>query len=144
MASQAKSAPPGTIDLGSLSVQQLRALQQRLDQELEHLATSHAKLRAAQTKFRDCIKSITDGVEDKSAKDGDHILIPLTNSLYVKGKMESRDKVLVDVGTGYYVEKTREKAVQFYEGKAKDVEANLKELNKVLEMKTMNARVIAE
>lgn len=35
----------------------------------------------------------------------EHILIPLTNSLYVKGKVADREKVIVDVGTGFYVEK---------------------------------------
>lgn len=35
------------------------------------------------------------------------ILVPLTSSLYVKGKMADREKVLVDVGTGFYVEKVR-------------------------------------
>lgn len=35
----------------------------------------------------------------------DDILVPLTSSLYVKGKFADREKVLVDVGTGFYVEK---------------------------------------
>jgi prefoldin subunit 5 len=29
----------------------------------------------------------------------------LTNSLYVKGKLADPDRVIVDVGTGFYVEK---------------------------------------
>lgn len=89
---------------------QLRALQSRLTSELEHLTTSHAKLRAAQSKFRDCIRSINDGVIG-SAKKGtegkDEILVPLTSSLYVKGRLTERGNVLVDVGTGFYVEKVR-------------------------------------
>jgi hypothetical protein len=32
------------------------------------------------------------------------MMIPLTSSLYVSGTLDSTDKVLVDVGTGYYVE----------------------------------------
>jgi prefoldin alpha subunit len=31
--------------------------------------------------------------------------VPLTNSLYVKGKLSQPDRVIVDVGTGFYVEK---------------------------------------
>jgi prefoldin alpha subunit len=38
---------------------------------------------------------------------GDEILVPLTSSLYVKGKLADREKVIVDVGTGFYVEKVR-------------------------------------
>lgn len=33
------------------------------------------------------------------------MLLPLTESLYVTGKLASTGRVLVDVGTGYYVEK---------------------------------------
>jgi hypothetical protein len=41
----------------------------------------------------------TKNAEEKS------ILVPLTNSLYVKGQLADPDHVLVDVGTGFYVEK---------------------------------------
>lgn len=33
------------------------------------------------------------------------ILIPLTSSLYVPGRLKDTDNVIVDVGTGYFVEK---------------------------------------
>lgn len=33
------------------------------------------------------------------------ILVPLTNSLYVPGKLSDPDHVIVDVGTGYFVRK---------------------------------------
>lgn len=35
------------------------------------------------------------------------ILVPLTNSLYVPGKLNDTEHVIVDVGTGYYVKKVR-------------------------------------
>ena len=38
---------------------------------------------------------------------GTPILVPLTPSLYVPGKLASTDTVLVDIGTGFYVEKVR-------------------------------------
>lgn len=33
------------------------------------------------------------------------MLVPLTASLYVPGSLKDAENVLVDVGTGYYVEK---------------------------------------
>lgn len=33
------------------------------------------------------------------------VLVPLTNSLYVRGKLSDPSNVLVDVGTGFYIEK---------------------------------------
>jgi len=38
------------------------------------------------------------------------ILVPLTNSLYVRGALTQPDRVLVDIGTGFYVEKVTERS----------------------------------
>jgi prefoldin alpha subunit len=35
---------------------------------------------------------------------GKKMLVPLTASLYVPGTLDDADKVLVDIGTGYFVE----------------------------------------
>ena len=54
------------------------------------------------------MQSINDGVvgsQQKGTDGKDDVLVPLTSSLYVKGKLTDREKVLVDVGTGFYVEK---------------------------------------
>lgn len=33
------------------------------------------------------------------------MLVPLTNSLYVRGEIPQTDQVMVDIGTGYLVQK---------------------------------------
>ncbi|KAK0117719.1 subunit of tubulin prefoldin [Cadophora gregata] len=98
------SSPKGQqVDLASLTTQQLSAVKKQLDDEIEHLTNSHAQLRAAQAKFRECIRSIAGGVNPKL--DGKPILVPLTTSLYVPGTLADPENVIVDVGTGFYVEK---------------------------------------
>ncbi|MCJ1439382.1 subunit of tubulin prefoldin [Xylographa pallens] len=92
-----------TVDLASLSLQQLSSVKKRLDDELEHLTTSFTKLRAAQTKFRECITSIREGISSKTK--GKPLLVPLTTSLYVPGTLADAERVMVDIGTGFYVEK---------------------------------------
>ena len=85
--------------------------------ELEHLSQSFSQLRQARNKFLDCIKSINEGAKEEYegwlpcpmtillTAVGKSILVPLTSSLYVPGKLKNAGKVLVDVGTGYYIEK---------------------------------------
>ncbi|KAL3480196.1 Prefoldin [Aspergillus californicus] len=146
-ASSESEAPPGSVNISSLSSQQLRALQTRLSSELEHLTSSHAKLRAAQSRFRDCVRSINEGVigsEKKGTQGKDEILVPLTSSLYVKGRLVEREKVLVDVGTGYFVEKTTAKAIEFYEQKVKELETNLTELEKLVQAKSSQQRLFED
>lgn len=35
---------------------------------------------------------------------GEEMLLPLTGSLYVTGRVASVEKVIVDIGTGYFAE----------------------------------------
>lgn len=39
--------------------------------------------------------------------------VPLTQSLYVPGRIVEADKMLVDVGTGYFVQKDQQKTAEF-------------------------------
>ena len=40
-------------------------------------------------------------------------MVPLTMSMYVRGKLDTTESVLVDIGTGYFAEKTVDQAVDF-------------------------------
>ncbi|XP_039561800.1 prefoldin subunit 5, partial [Passer montanus] len=71
-------------------------------QEVEFLSSSLAQLKVVQTKFveaKECLNVLHKGNEGKD------LLVPLTSSMYVPGKLQDVSTVLVDVGTGYYVEK---------------------------------------
>ncbi|KAF2120970.1 Prefoldin subunit-domain-containing protein [Lophiotrema nucula] len=130
------------IDLTQLPVQQLQELKTQLDRELEHLTTSFTSLRTAQSKFRDCLQSISKGVNPSTASAP--LLVPLTSSLYVPGKLTSSTHVLIDVGTGYFVEKSTDDATNFYERKVQDLGDSLKELEQVINGKAQNVRVVEE
>jgi len=137
------ASPKGqTIDLGSLSTQQLSQVKIQLDDELEHLTNSFSQLRAAQAKFRECLKSIAAGVNPKV--DNKPILVPLTTSLYVPGTLADTNNVIVDVGTGFYVEKSTGDATKFYENKVEELGANLKDLETIVQGKSNNLRVVED
>ena len=70
--------------------------------------------------------------------------MPLTSSLYVPGFLASTSTVLVDVGTGFYVEKSVADAKAFYDGKVQDIGSNLKDLEKVIQNKSGNLRVVED
>lgn len=70
--------------------------------------------------------------------------MPLTSSLYVPGTLADTEKVLVDVGTGFYVEKDIASAQKFYEGKIEELGKNIKDLENIVNSKANNLRVIEE
>jgi hypothetical protein len=72
------------------------------------------------------------------------ILVPLTASLYVPGTLADHEKVLVDVGTGFYVEKTKDKARVFYEAKIEEMGKNLENLEKIINGKNENLAMVED
>lgn len=147
-----------------MSVQQLSQVKKQFDDEVQHLTNSYQNLKIAQQKFRDCVVSVKDGVADSvkgmvsrafrdwkrkstllTTGDTDKpLLVPLTSSLYVPGKLASTTHVLVDVGTGFYVEKPIADAQKFYEAKIEELGKNIKDLENVVNGKANNLRVVEE
>jgi prefoldin alpha subunit len=130
------------VKLTDLPVPQLSQVKKQLDEEISHLTGSFQSLRAAQAKFRDCLKSLSTGLVAKNADRS--ILVPLTASLYVPGQLADTEKVLVDIGTGFYVEKDKKQAAEFYEEKITELEGSLTELEKIVSNKTESLRLVEE
>ncbi|TVY50428.1 putative prefoldin subunit 5 [Lachnellula cervina] len=137
------SPPKGQgIDITSLTMPQLSQIKKQFEDELTHLSNSFTQLRAAQVKFRECLRSIDLGVSGKVK--GKPILVPLTASLYVPGTLADTENVIVDVGTGFYVEKSTKDATGFYETKVEELAGNLKALEKILQEKNDGLRMIED
>ncbi|KAL8799785.1 MAG: hypothetical protein Q9182_005651 [Xanthomendoza sp. 2 TL-2023] len=136
-----------TVNLSTLPIPQLTSIKTQLTQELQHLTTSFTQLRAAQAKFKDCIKSIRDGIEKPSTDPQNPpatLLVPLTPSLYVPGTLASTETVLVDIGTGFYIEKTPPSARNFYTSKISQLAQNLQDLEIVVQGKQGNLTVVED
>ncbi|KAI1840494.1 hypothetical protein JX265_008609 [Neoarthrinium moseri] len=132
-----------TVNLDSLSAQQLSQVKKQLDEELEHLTSSFTQLHAAQSKFRECLRCVQSG-KSPALQENKSILVPLTNSLYVRGNLSSASHVIVDVGTGFYVEKDIKSASEFYNAKVNELADNIKDLEAIIQQKTNNVRLIEE
>ncbi|ODA76634.1 hypothetical protein RJ55_07905 [Drechmeria coniospora] len=132
----------GTLNLDSLEPQQLAQVKKQLDEELEHLTSSFAQLHGAQNKFKDCLQCVNSRSLASDASNS--VLVPLTNSLYVRGELTNSNAVLVDVGTGFLVEKKLSSAEKFYESKVREMSSNLKDLEAILQRKQANVRAVEE
>ncbi|KAI1788232.1 Prefoldin-domain-containing protein [Ganoderma leucocontextum] len=129
------SAQPQQINVTDLDVPQLADVRKQLEEELTHLSNSYAQLRQAQAKFKACIENVGQVKPENKEKT---ILVPLTNSLYVPGKLRDLEHVIVDVGTGYYVQKTRVQALKHYESKVEYIRTNLEALQETIQKKQEN------
>eukprot|EP01134_Creolimax_fragrantissima_P008135 CFRG8135T1 len=115
---------PGTreIDLTTLPLQALQNLKQSTEEEVQFLASSQSQLEVAIRKFliaKEAVSTISP--ENK----GSEILVPMTKSLYVPGKLADVEKVVVDIGTGYYVEKSIADASAYYDRRLEYMQGNI-------------------
>mmetsp|Transcript_23308 Transcript_23308/g.34559 ORF Transcript_23308/g.34559 Transcript_23308/m.34559 type:complete len:158 (+) Transcript_23308:98-571(+) len=109
------------IDLDSMPLEQLNQLKQSEESRLQAITQHYATLRASASRFtssRNALGELTPSSEHKT------IMIPLTESLYVPGTIKDPSKVMVELGTGFYVEKTTKDAQVFLERKSKLVDVN--------------------
>ncbi|KAI0462702.1 hypothetical protein LJB42_003503 [Komagataella kurtzmanii] len=119
------------VDLTTLPPQQIFEFKRQIQQEVQHLQSSVQALNTAKAKFNECIANI-DRVSKSPEND---ILTPLTSSLYVPGKIVDNDKFLVDVGTGYYVEKNVEDAKEFYKLRIDKLNQDSEQLTQMIQEK---------
>lgn len=139
------------INLEELPVHQLQAVREQLEgvfmlmQEIKVLTNSFAQLKSAQVTFinnLEALKQIDQAPEAPA-------MVPLTNSLYVPATL-SGSKIMVDVGTGYFIEKVLlliqniKTAAEFYKRKADFVKSNLETLQSTVSQRQNQRSVLLE
>ncbi|NP_001279198.1 prefoldin subunit 5 isoform X1 [Callorhinchus milii] len=130
-----------TVNVAELPLQQLEALRSQLEQETEFLTSSIQQLKMVQTKYVESKESLIKLNKDNAGKD---VLVPLTSSMYVPGKLNDVEHVLIDVGTGYYVEKTVEEAREFFKRKVDFVTKQIEKIQPALQEKFTMKQAVTE
>jgi len=132
MSETQNQAQPQVLDLSKLGVQELQGLHQQLSSELNQFTSSMIALQRTASKFASAGQSVE---SLKDYKEGQRMMLPLTESLYVPGELASRDKVLVEVGTGYFVERDVEGGIGYCRGKVMEIKEQVAELSRVLQQR---------
>lgn len=119
------------IDLAQLQPEQLVELRATTESEIQHFTQLLHALQTAQAKLNECVATIA----NMELAQLDDLLVPMTGSLYLPGKRKAKDQYLVDIGTGYFVEKTALEATKVYEGKLAKLAENATKLRDILGQK---------
>jgi len=93
---------------------------------------SYGQLTHAANKFAESSEAVQDLTPENKGKD---IFMPLTSSLYLHGQLSNVEKVVVDVGTGYYVEKNTQAAIEYLGRREKAIRDKAKEIEDKIESK---------
>lgn len=134
-----------TIQLDSMSLEELHRLQQEEEGRMQALSGRYAALRQALARIQRGSAALTDLASasgGSSKNEAKEVMVPLTESVYVAGKIKDGNKLLVELGTGYYAEKTQKEALAFLERKERIVEMNLDNLQNAIRATGQNVEAI--
>mmetsp|Transcript_7132 Transcript_7132/g.20895 ORF Transcript_7132/g.20895 Transcript_7132/m.20895 type:complete len:135 (+) Transcript_7132:240-644(+) len=115
-------------------------MREQTENEIQRLSQHYQQLQEAQGRFGTCMAMLN---EIKPECEDREMLVPLTESLYVPGKIKDANKVLVNVGTGYLVEKSLPKAQELIERKIGQIGTNCEGLQQVISARRKNLEVIS-
>ncbi len=127
------AANPEKLDLTGLNYYELTEVKKTLETEINVLSNSFDQLRLAATKFAAGKEKLTVFTPEAKNKE---ILVPLTTSVFIPGTLENVDRVMFEVGVGYFVEESIPKATAFFDRKIEDLKKNMTYLSKIIENKS--------
>lgn len=138
--SSANNSGAAGVNIDTMSLDQLNQVKQQQESRLESLTAQYHQLRAVSGRLssaRSSLGGIPVGAE------GREIMIPLTESLYAPGKIID-SKVLVELGAGFFVEKSAKDATKVLERKGKVVDANSENVLAAAEASSRNCQAVQQ
>ena len=124
---------PEKLKLEGLNYNELLELKKTIETEINFLSGSFDQLRLAATKFSAAKEKLE--IFNPEANDKD-ILVPLTTSVFIPGRLKSVDRIMFEVGASYFVEDTVPKATEFYNRRIESIKKNMMLISKIIENKS--------
>ncbi|KAL6777676.1 PFD5 [Auxenochlorella protothecoides x Auxenochlorella symbiontica] len=118
-----------SVGLDSLGPQELAEVGKQLEGEINGFIQNALTLQQTAGKFAAAGQSVEYLQEQKK---GQPLLLPLTESLYVSGTLESVESVLLEIGTGYFVERDLEGGIDYCRRKVLLVRDKTEQLSQLI------------
>ncbi|EGC34664.1 hypothetical protein DICPUDRAFT_34623 [Dictyostelium purpureum] len=122
------------VNLATLSLEQLQLVREQVEEEIQQLSESIQQLRHASNKYLEA----KDAMGGLKGTEGKEILVPLTSSIYISGKINANEKVLVDIGTGYFVEMGIDQGQGFSTRKVQLIQEQVNKVQQAITIKRQN------
>ena len=122
------------VDITKVPPNQLQELGKAIEEEVRQLSTHYQQLAGAIRKFNESKTALTYlGANGK----GKEVMVPLTSSLYVPGRMDDHNHVMIEVGAGYFIEKDTDQANNYCDRKSKSLAESAQKVNEIIQHKKM-------
>ena len=144
MAAKQSQAMGEQLDLRNLSPQQLEKVRMQVNQEIQTFTDAIQNYELVMNKFVEARKTLKQVGDQPQQAENQRILVPVTQSMYVPGKLKDANKVLIDIGTGYFVEKTRGDADDFCKRKIELLRQEIEKVAPVLRSRYESKQAVDE
>uniref|UniRef100_A0A6B2FZJ5 Prefoldin subunit 5 (Trinotate prediction) n=1 Tax=Myxobolus squamalis TaxID=59785 RepID=A0A6B2FZJ5_MYXSQ len=124
----ANNAGSTGVRLDSLSLPQIHKIYSQVENETKMLSNTSQQLEMIVKKYLNSISALDKITNVQEFK----ILVPCTESLYVDGTLVEADKVLVDIGTGYYIKLCISDAKDFFKRRIEYIDKQKQSIDSVL------------
>ena len=111
-----------------MSEQQAQQLMQQMQMLENHFAQLTQQENSIISIIREANSAIHSINETKTKTESDN-LVPIGMGVYVKSKIQSKDKVIINVGSGVAIEKDQNFAINWLESRLKELEIALQNVN---------------
>ncbi|EAN92596.1 putative prefoldin [Trypanosoma cruzi] len=136
----AESGGGGSINITQLPLEQLEELRKQLQVDVNNLSVAHESLLSAQTRFLSNCEVLSEyqkvcEAARASPEKQPEALLCISSALYASGRIVPSDRVLVDVGTDYFLEKSMGSARSYFAGRSDAVRENIEALEQKIRVK---------
>ena len=105
---------------------------QQLIQQMQMLENHYAQLTQQENSIISIIReanSAIHSINETKEKTESENLVPIGMGVYIKSKIQSKDKVIINIGSGVAIEKDQSSATNWLESRLKELEVALKNVN---------------
>lgn len=135
----AEEPPSASIQLDTMSLEELNQLKQQEEGRLQALTAHFSNLRQVHAKLTSGRTAVQ---ELQGQTEGKEMMLPLTESVYVPGRVKDPSKLMVELGTGYYVEKSPKGTLAYLDRKMRLVGHNSDNIATVIQGTRKNLEAI--
>ena len=111
-----------------MSEQQAQQLMQQMQMLENHFSQFTQQENSIISIIREANSAIQSITETKEENESDN-LVPVGMGVYVKSKIQSKDKVVINIGSGVAIEKDQNSALNWLESRLKELEVALQNIN---------------
>ena len=105
---------------------------QQLMQQLQMLENHFTQLAQQENTILNIIReanSAIQSISETKTKTESDSLVPIGMGVYIKSKIQSKEKIIIDVGSGVAVEKDQNSAINWLESRLKELEIALQNVS---------------